>query len=190
MSALFLKSLMNVSKIDLGVKIDDIAQFNIVPSRAGYDSANTAVLLNRVEQELLAVPGVTGVTSGLMPLLSGDNWGESVHVQGYACGPDVDCNSRYNGIGVDYFRVFGVQLLAGREFTTADQLGAQRVTVVNEAFAKKFKMGGDVVGKFIGDGDNDSLNIQIVGLVRNLKYSEVKDRCRPSSTARGGRTHG
>jgi ABC-type antimicrobial peptide transport system permease subunit len=27
----------------------------------------------------------------------------------------------------------------------------------------------------MGDGDNDSLNVQIVGLVRNLKYSDVKD---------------
>ena len=179
MSALFLKSLMNVSRVDLGVKIDDIAQFSIVPGRAGYDSASTAVLLNRVEQELLAVPGVTGVTSGLVPLLSGDNWGTDAHVQGYVCGPDVNCNSRYNEIGVDYFRSFGVQLLAGREFTAADQLGAQRVAVVNEAFARKFKLGNDAVGKFMSQDGGDSLNIQIVGLVRDLKYADVKDSVPP-----------
>ena len=27
----------------------------------------------------------------------------------------------------------------------------------------------------MGEGDNDSLNIQIVGVVRNVKYSDVKD---------------
>ena len=179
MSALFLRSLMNVSRVDLGVKIDQIATFQIVPQRTGYDSARSAVLFNRVEQELAALPGVTGVTDGLVPLLSGDNWGNRVHVQGYACGPDVDCGARFNEIGVDYFKTFGVPLLAGREFTTADQFGAQRVAIVNEAFAKKFKMGNEVVGKFIGDDDNDSLNVQIIGLVRNVKYSQVKDSVPP-----------
>jgi predicted permease len=179
MSALFLKSLMNVSRVDLGVKVDQIATFQIVPVRAGYDSLRSAVLFNRVEQELAAIPGVTGVTEGLVPLLSGDNWGEGVHVQGYTCGPDIDCGSRFNEIGADYFKTFGVQLIAGRELTAADQLGAQRVVIVNEEFAKKFKMGKEVVGKFMGDGDDDSLNIQIVGLVKNVKYSQVKDSIPP-----------
>lgn len=179
MSALFLKSLLNISRVDLGVKVEQIATFQIVPQRVGYDSARSAVLFNRVEQELAAIPGVTSVTDGLLPILSGNNWGESVHVQGFACGPDTDCGARFNEIGADYFKTFGVQLIAGREFTLSDQLGAQRVVIVNEEFAKKFKMGNEVVGKFMGDGDNDSLNIQIVGLVRNVKYSQVKDSIPP-----------
>ena len=179
MSALFLKSLMNVSKVDLGVKIEQIATFQIVPQRTGYDSARSAVLFNRVEQELAATPGITLVTDGIVPLLSGDNWGAGVHVQGYNCAPDVDCGSRFNEIGTDYFKTFGVNLIAGREFTPSDQQGAQRVAIVNEEFAKKFKLGNDVVGKFMGDGDTDSLNLQIVGLVRNVKYSQVKDSVPP-----------
>ncbi len=179
MSALFLKSLMNVSRVDLGVKVDQIATFQIVPQRTGYDSARSAVLFSRVEQELAATPGITLVTDGIVPLLSGDNWGNSVHVQGYTCGPDVDCGARYNEIGADYFKTFGVRLIAGREFTPSDQQGAQRVAIVNEEFAKKFKLGTDVVGKFMGDGDDDSLNVQIIGLVRNVKYSQVKDSVPP-----------
>ncbi|MEP6989814.1 MAG: ABC transporter permease [bacterium] len=175
MSALFLKSLMNVSRVDLGIRIDNIATFQVVPQRTGYDSVRSAVLFNRVEQELASLPGITAVTDGMVPLLSGDNWGSGVHVQGFQCGPDVDCGARFNEIGADYFKTFGVHLVAGREFTTADQLGAQRVAIVNDAFAKKFRMGTDVVGKFIGDDDNDSLNIQVVGLVHDVKYSGVKD---------------
>ena len=175
MSALLLKSLINVSRVDLGVQIANVSTFEIVPVRAGYDSTRSAVLFNRVEQELAALPGVTGVTDGLVPLLAGDNWGNSVHVQGYACGPDVDCSARYNEIGADYFKTFGVQLKAGREFNATDGPGAQRVAIINEAFAKKFRMGANPVGMFIGDDDNDSLNIQVIGLVGNVKYSQVKD---------------
>jgi putative ABC transport system permease protein len=179
MSALFLRSLINVSRVNLGVKVDHVATFEIVPQRTGYDSARSALLFERVEQELASLPGVTGVTTGLVPLLSGDNWGNSVHVQGYDCGPDVDCGSRYNEVGPDYFRTLGVQLVAGREFTTADRLGGTRVAVVNQAFAKKFGLGNDAVGKFMGEDDNDSLNVQIVGMVPDVKYSQVKDTVPP-----------
>jgi len=179
MSALFLKSLVNVSRVDLGVKVSDIATFQIVPARVGYDSARSAILFARVEQEMAAIPGVTGVTTGLVPLLSGNNWGETAHVQGYPCGPDVDCGSRFNEIGTEYFRTLGVQLRAGREFTAADRVGAQRVVVVNEAFAKKYKLGTDAVGKFMGTMSDDSLNIQIIGVVPDVKYSDVKDTVPP-----------
>jgi predicted permease len=179
MSALFLKSLMNVSRVDLGLQIDNIATFSIVPQRAGYDSTRSALLFNRVEQELASMAGVTGVSDGMVPLLNGDNWGNNVHVQGYKCGPDIDCNARFNEVGADYFKTFGVPLVAGREFTTSDQLGGQRVAIVNQEFARKFKLGNDVVGKYMGDGDDDSLNIQIIGLVRNVKYSQVKDSVPP-----------
>jgi predicted permease len=179
MSALFLKSLVNVSRVDLGVKVSDIATFQIVPARVGYDSVRSAVLFNRVEEELAAIPGVIGVADGIVPLLSGDNWGNDAHVQGYPCGPDVDCSSRFNAIGADYFKTLGVQLKAGREFTAADRLGAQRVAIVNQAFAKKFKLGNDAVGKFMGTESDDSLNVQIVGLVPDVKYSDVKDSVPP-----------
>jgi len=179
MSALFLKSLVNVSRVDLGVKVNDIATFLIVPERVGYDSTRSAVLFTRVEQELAALPGVTGVTSGRVPLLSGNNWGNDAHVQGYPCGPDVDCGSRFNAVGPDYFKTLGVQLKAGREFTAADQRGAQRVAVVNMAFARKFELGDDAVGKFMGTESDDTLDVQIVGLVPDVKYSDVKDSVPP-----------
>ena len=174
-AGLFLKSLNNISRVDLGLNLDNVTTFAVSPGRNGYDSTRTAVLLNRAEEALAAIPGVTGVTSSLVPILSGDNWGTDVRVQGFQSGPDIDSNSRLNKIGAGYFKTLGVPMLAGREFTLSDQRGATRVAVVNEAFAKKFHMGTDVVGKFMGEDGNDSLNIQIVGLVKDAKYSEVKD---------------
>jgi predicted permease len=175
MSVLFLRSLMNVSRVDLGVKVDNIALFEIVPERTGYDTVRSAQLFERVQSELATIPGVTSVTQSMVPLLANSNWGNSVHVQGFKCEPDTDCNARYNEIGTDYFKTFDVPLVAGREFTDADRAGSQRVAIVNMEFARKFNLGADAVGKYMGDGDNDSLNVLIVGLVRNVKYSDVKD---------------
>jgi predicted permease len=82
-------------------------------------------------------------------------------------------NSSYNQIGIDYFRTLGIPLIAGREFTRADAAGAPKVAVVNEAFAAKFNLGRDAVGRRIGrrSGQPDT---EIVGLVQNAKYSNVK----------------
>jgi len=178
-AGLFLKSLSNVSKVELGVKVDDVVTFAISPMRAGYDTASAAVLYNRIEEELAAIPGVTGVTSSLVPLLANSNWHNDVAVQGFESGPDIDSNSAMNEVGAGYFAALGVPILRGREFTLADQRGSARVAVVNEAFVKKFGLGDDVVGKFMSTGGRDSLNIQIVGLVKNAKYSDVKDEIPP-----------
>lgn len=173
-AGLFLKSLINVSKVELGVKVDDVVTFGISPDRSGYDSTRSAVLFDRVEEALRQVPGVTGVASSLVPLLAGNNWGTDVNVQGFANGPDIDNNARYNEVSSGYFTTMGIPLLTGRDFTPADLKGSARVAIVNEAFAKKFNMGTDVVGKFMSSGRNDSLNIQIIGFAKDAKYSEVK----------------
>jgi len=173
-AGLFMKSLMNVTRVDLGVHIDSVITFGLTPEKSGYDSTRALELYGRVEAALAAIPGVTGVTTSMVPLIAGDNWGTDVHVQGFADGPDIDNNSRYNEIGADYFGTFGVRTVAGREFTAADRNGAPQVVIVNQAFVKKFNLGQGAVGKFMSTGSPDSLNIQIVGVIPDVKYSEVK----------------
>jgi predicted permease len=179
-AGLFIKSLMNVSRVDMGLEIDDVVTFAISPELNGYTPARSRLLFERMETELAALPGVTGVTASLVPILSGSNWGSSVRVQGFESGPDIDDGARYNEVGAGYFRTLGVPLLAGREFTEADAGTAAKVAVVNEAFAKKFGLGRDAVGKLMStDSEEGPLDIQIVGLVQNAKYSEVKDEVPP-----------
>jgi predicted permease len=177
-AGLFVKSLRNVSTVDLGLKIDHVTTFGIAPVLNGYTGARTMILFDQVEQALAALPGVTGVTSARVPLLANNNWGNDVNVEGFPRGPDIDNNSRFNEIGPDYFKVLGVPLVAGREFTAADALGRPAVVIVNEAFAKKFNLGRDAVGKRMSRG-GDTLNIEIIGLAKDSKYSDVKAKIPP-----------
>ncbi|MFO7692245.1 MAG: ABC transporter permease [Vicinamibacterales bacterium] len=177
-SGLFIRSLANVSRVDLGLDPDHVVTFGISPRLNAYTPDRSRALFERLEGELAAVPGVSGVTASVVPLLAGNNWGRGVDVEGFAEGPDTDDNSNYNQLGPAYFRTLGSRLLAGREFTPADAAGAPKVAIVNEAFAKKYNLGRNAVGKRMGfeapDGKR-ALDIEIVGLVQNTKYSEVKD---------------
>jgi predicted permease len=179
-AGLFIKSLVNISKVDLGLKTENVVTFGVSPELNGYSNERSAQFFLRLEEELRAIPGVTGVTEALVPLIAGSNWGSDVQVEGFKSGPDIDSNSRFNMVGPNYFKTLEVPLIAGREFTPADVVGAPKVAVVNEAFAKKFNLGRDAVGKRISSGGrNEALDVMIVGLARDAKYSDVKDEIPP-----------
>jgi predicted permease len=180
-AGLFAKSLVNVTRVDLGVKIDHVVTFEISPRMNGYPPAQSLELFKRVETELAGIPGAISVTASLVPVLAGSNWGTDVDVQGFPKGPDVDNNSRYNEIGPGFFRTLGVPLMSGREFTDSDVLGTRKVAIVNETFAKKFGLGRDAVGKLMtsNTGPKSTLDTEIVGLVQDAKYSDVKDPIPP-----------
>jgi predicted permease len=178
-AGLFVKSLNNISRVDLGLKVDDVVTFGVSPSKNGYEFARARTLFANIHDALIGVPGVTGASTAAVPLLAGNNWGNSVSVQGFKKGPDTDTDSRVNEIGPDYFKVLGVPMIAGREFTESDVLGAPKVAIVNETFAKKFGLGRDAVGKFMGRSRGDTLDLQIVGLVKDAKYSQVKNEVPP-----------
>jgi predicted permease len=180
-AGLFTRSLMNVARVNLGLNVDNVIAFQLSPELNGYTPERSKAFFARVEEELAALPGATGVTAGIVPVLSGSNWGSSVAVEGFDAGPDTDVNSRYNEVGPGYFRTLGIALLDGREFTVADAAGAPRVAIVNEEFARKFNLGRNAIGKRMnnGAGRAGNLDTEIVGLVKNAKYSDVKDPVPP-----------
>mgnify|MGYP003650636485 CR=1 FL=1 len=181
-AGLFIKSLVNVSQVDLGLNPESLVLFGVSPQLNGYESERSAELFLRIEEELAAIPGVTAVSAGRVGILGGSSWGNSVSVEGYDWEPGVDSNSRYNQVGPGYFSTLGMPLLAGREFTASDAGDAPRVAVVNEAFTRKFGLNGaEGVGKWMSDnGSNaDELDVQIVGVVQDAKYNDVKDAVPP-----------
>ncbi len=171
-AGLFVKSLHNVSQVDLGLNAENVVTFGISPRMSGYDTTGAMALMQRARDALGAVPGIRGVATGLIPILAGNNWGEGVSVEGFKKMPDTDVESSFNAVSPGYFAMLGIPMLAGREFTASDNAAGHKVAIVNEAFAKKFNLGRDAVGKRMSI-NNDSLNIEIVGLVKNSKYSGV-----------------
>lgn len=178
-AGLFIRSLDNVGRVDLGMRVEDIVTFAVSPVLNGYDSDRSKLFFERLEEELAALPGVTSVTAAMVPVLAGSNWGSSVAVEGFERGPDTDVHSNFNAVGAGFFSTLGVSLLAGREFTVSDNADGASVAIVNEAFAEKFGLGRDAVGKRMAVGGDTELDIEIIGLIRNAKYSQVKDEVPP-----------
>ncbi len=96
-AGLFAKSLFNVSRVDLGLKTDHMVLFGIAPELNAYTTERTRQLFERMEDEWPRVPGVTGVVAAMVPVLAGDNWGNSLVVEGFEAGPDTNTNASFNG---------------------------------------------------------------------------------------------
>jgi predicted permease len=175
-AGLFTKSLLNVTRVDLGVKIDHLITFGLNPRRNGYKPAASRELFERVEERLRAVPGVTGVSEARVPLIANSSSSTSITVEGFVPEPGSTPSPKYNEIGPDFFRTIGSPLIAGRDFTPADAAGAPKVIIVNEAFARKYNIGPNPIGHRIrrGGKDGDPFDMEIVGLAHDFKYSEVR----------------
>jgi predicted permease len=173
-TGLFIHSLVNIGRVDLGLRTDSLVAFRVYPRLNGYDSARSLGLVEQLEEELKGLPGVSSVSASSVALLSSNNNGSNLTVEGFDAGPDADMRAVYSEVGSDFFRTLGIPLLGGREFLRSDGESSPKVAIVNEAFARKFNLEPTAVGKRMRIGAGRPLDIQIVGLVRDAHYSEVK----------------
>jgi len=179
-AGLLVVSLVNTLRVELGIQRDGLIAFGLSPSLNGYTADQTTQFFDRLDADLRAMPGVTSVTATTVPILAQSNWGNNVTVEGFEAGAGVNTSASTARVGVDYFRTLGITVIAGREFTDADTKGSPKVAVVNEAFARKFNLTDRVIGKRMALGAGDKpLDIEIVGLVRDAKYDEVREPAPP-----------
>jgi predicted permease len=169
----FAQSLANVTRVDLGFRAESLAFFSIAPERNGYTPEQSAALFARVEEDLAALPGVTAAAASAVSLLGNNNWGANVSVEGFDATAETDTNVSRNYVSPEFFRTLEMPLLRGEGFERSTSDGP-RVAVVNERFVEKFGLGEAAVGKRMAFGATSDFDIEIVGVVRDAKYSDVK----------------
>jgi predicted permease len=177
----FVRSLYNLKHVDLGFPPDHILQFSIAPQLNGYDQGRSLGLFHQLEERLRALPGVVSLSAAEVPLISGDDRGSDVTVEGAPADiSDDDRHVLWNSVGTGHFSNLRIPLLSGREFTDQDTPESPKVVVINEIMAKMFCPEGQSLGKRmkIGSGP-EPLDMQIVGVVQDSHHSDVKEKAKP-----------
>jgi predicted permease len=178
LAGLFTLSLMNVSRVNLGMQLDSVISFSVSPRSNGYSPERARTLFDRIEEALAAEPGITGVTSASVPLITGASTGNSITIEGFEPGGPVDTTVRRNEVSPSFFKTLSIPLLMGRDFTDQDTLSAPKVAIVNQSFVRKFNLGNGPVGKHFSGYPYDNvqkIELEIVGVVADAAYSSVKD---------------
>jgi predicted permease len=179
LAGLFAQSLANATRLDLGLNTESLVTFGVAPQLNGYSVERSEQLFDSLERELAALPGVAAVGQSWVRLLSDSTWGTDVRVEGYEPAAGTRSDAFVNYVGGNLFRALEIPLLAGRDFTPEDAAGRPRVAIVNQSFAERFGLGTDPVGRHLDNGQTGPLDIEIVGLIRDAAYDNVKGPVRP-----------
>ncbi|MBZ5684933.1 MAG: ABC transporter permease [Acidobacteriia bacterium] len=143
----------------------------------GYNLETIGALNQRLEDEFKALPGVKSAGLALYSALEGNNWGESVFIEGRPLpGPEDHHNSSWDRVSPQFFQTIGQPILRGRGFTDQDTATSQMVAVINQAFVKKFFPNEDPIGHHFGVFDQKyASDFEIVGIVADAKYNNPRD---------------
>jgi len=176
-TGLLLRSLVNILHIDLGIRTENVVFFKVEPQLNRYTWEQNRAYLDRLENDLAAIPGVRGVATSSLPLIAGDDEGTNLTVEGYSRDPNADTDSDLDETGPGFFGKMGVPLVAGREFSARDNLSAPKVAIVNQEFVRHFFGGANPIGRKFARGGGDKVvpDIEIVGVVKDSHYSAVKE---------------
>jgi predicted permease len=179
-AGLLTRSLRNLEHQDFGLQTANRYVVHLHPEGAGYTPEKLPALYRNLEQRFGTLPGAQGVGLALYSTLEGNNWIESIYVEGQPDpGPNAHHGSSWDRVNPQFFATVGQPLIRGRGFTDADTATSQPVAVVNQAFVKKFFPKEDPIGRHFGIFDHKYAGaFEIVGIVANAKYNHPREEYR------------
>ena len=178
-AGLFLRSLINLNKIDPGFNRENVLRLNIDTEPTGLKDGEPALkaLYQQIEQRVAALPGVKADSLSAFTFAEG-SWSEAILVSGMPNNEDIAVHQ--NVVGNGYFDTMQIPLLAGRTFNSSDTSTSQHVAVIGEHVAKTlFPPGSNPIGMHFGlsnlKPENDYI---VIGIVKDAKVRALNEEPR------------
>jgi predicted permease len=165
-SGLLTLTLRHLENQDFGFEQERRTVVSFDPLLAGYKVPQLTPLYRRIHDSLATLPGVSGVALCLYSPQSGDSWDDDGSVDGQPPpGPNDDSEAHWARVTPGYFEVIGNPIVRGRGITEEDTAASRPVTVINEAFARKFFKNEDPIGKHLA-----RRHAEVVGIARDERH--------------------
>ncbi len=181
-AGLLTQSLRNMQRQDFGFDIANRYIMHIDPKMAGITVERLPAFFRQLHDNLVAIPGVVRVSFALYTPMEGNNWGETVFIEGQAPPPPGSGQNNTSWVRVTdgYFESIGTKIVKGRTIAEQDTAGTRNIAIVNQTFAKKFFKDEDPIGKHFGDlGQQYAGNFEIVGVTEDTQYHGPTDKINP-----------
>jgi predicted permease len=178
-AGLFARSFQLARQIHPGFDPGHVLVSNLGLSPAGYAVPDLKQFCFRLRQRLESQPGIAGVTyADHVPMGFDTGPWEELQIEGYEKGRGENMQIYRNVVAPGFFKVLGIPLLLGRDFTEQDDLSkaATPVMIVNETFVRRYFGGGYPIGRKV-HGWNYWFTV--VGVVKDSKYLTPAEGPRP-----------
>ena len=176
-AGLFLKTLANLRGVDVGFNPEQVLLFQLDSTRSGYAPEESVALYARIADRMRALPGVRSVTMSQTALLGGGRSRGTVYVEGRT---GAGQGTHMMTVAPGFFDTMEIPLLAGRGFEPRDDADAPRVAVINAAAATELFGTDDAVGQQFGFGQEERGEVEVVGVVRDTHYDDLRDAAPPT----------
>jgi len=181
-AGLLVQSLRNMHHQHFGFETANRYILEISPEMAGYKPPQLDALYRQLHENLSAIPGVAQVSFSLYTPMQGNNWAETVYIEGQAPPPpdSNQNNASWVRVSDDYFSTLGTKIIQGRAFSEHDTPTSRNVAVVNQTFAKKFFKEESPFGKHFGTIDmKHAGDYEIVGVTEDTMYWDPTAKMHP-----------
>jgi len=175
-AGLFLRSFINLTRVDTGFSHDGVLLFQLDPASAGYRAGDARLnsIYQQIEDRVGTLPGVRGASFSLFTFDEG-TWNNSIWVEGYMDGHQERV-VHHNVVGNGYFEAMGIPVLQGRAFEPRDTASSQRVGVISESMARNLFPKGSPIGRHYGSHDPQNAHtIEVIGVVKDVKVHGVDE---------------
>lgn len=180
-AGMFVRTIQNLRNTNPGFTTDHLLAFHFVPELAGYPGPQVAPVETRVLDALSALPGIRSAGATNDSDLVGEGRGGDVVVSGYTPKPDENFDAELPWVSNGYLQTLGIPLVAGRLFNAGDTTTSLHVAIVNESFARHFFANPtDILGHHFARPDRPKTDAVIVGIVRDVKHSTLRDAPAPT----------
>jgi len=175
-AGLFVQSAVRASNVQPGFSLENEVLAEVDASLIDYDEAHAKPVYLAVKERLRQVPGVQSVAMAATVPFGMVNMGKSIAPFEVAVSREHPALSvRYNIVSEDYFQTLGIPILRGRPFTAAEGVEKTKsgVAVIDRLAAAKLWPGGDALGKHLridGAGRDD---LEVVGVVGDVRENIV-----------------
>ena len=182
-AGLLVRSFNKLVAIDLGFDREHVLTARINLPRSTYAKpAQVQAFYDDLLQRVRSLPGVQSAGTINHTPLSGLGMVSFFPIENY---PAID-KTRDPAVGIgtvspEYFQTMRIPLLSGRYHDARDGVEGQKVTIVNQVFAKRFFPNGDALGKRVSFGceESEGLCRTIVGIVGNVRQESITDEVTP-----------
>ena len=175
-SALFLRTLRNMSGADPGFRQDHILTASIALGIAGYSDKEADLIEHKLLDRVSALPGIKiAALSNWLPLsFNGRN--ADVYPEDYTPQLHESHEVRRADVTPGYFSLMGIPLTAGRDFTRDDIRTAPPVAIVDQTLADRYWPDQNPLGRHVKIWGR---MYTVVGVAKNSKHQFVNEPLEP-----------
>src|SRR5262245_23596964 len=204
-AGLFVRSLQNLQRVDAGFVHENVLVMKIEPIGSDHKTPQLGLLYDELLRRVEAIPGVQMASLVGYSPMSRREWlvmgqrpgtGTQISVQGYMPQPGEEMKIQGMQVYPKSFATLGIPLVAGRDFGPQDRrqlTGKTRpgdktapssafVGIINESMARRFYGNESPIGRRFGiplyGGPEPWRWIEIVGVVKDVKYTSMRDAAR------------